>query len=122
MEAAHPDQMRAVRLESYHEDLTEAIRSLQVVDHPVPRPGRGQVLVKIEAAPCNPSDLVFLQGKYGILKKLPSVPGWEGSGTVVASGGGFIARYLKNKRVACSVQGDCNGTWAEYLLTSVSLK
>ena len=52
-----PKQMRAVRLSALHEDVVEAIRSLRVVEQPVPEPRRGQVLVKIEAAPCNPSDL-----------------------------------------------------------------
>ena len=85
---ALPKNMRAVRLQAYHEDVTEAIRGLNVVEQPLPKPSRGQVLVKIEATPCNPSDLLFLQGKYGVLKKLPAVPGWEGAGTVVASGGG----------------------------------
>ena len=60
-----PSQMRAVLLEAYQEDATEAIRSLKVVQRSVPNPGRGQVLVKMAAAPCNPSDLLLLQGKYG---------------------------------------------------------
>jgi NADPH:quinone reductase-like Zn-dependent oxidoreductase len=74
------------------------------------------VLVRIAAAPCNPSDLVFLQGKYGRLKTLPSVPGWEGAGTVVAAGGGMYARWLENRRVAVANRGDRDGTWAQYAL------
>ncbi|MHB8951535.1 MAG: zinc-binding dehydrogenase [Pirellulaceae bacterium] len=115
---ALPSHMRVVRLEAYHEDVTEAIRSLHVVEQPVPKPGRGQVLVKIEATPCNPSDLLFLQGKYGQLKKLPAVPGWEGAGTVVASGHGWLAGWLNNRRVACGAAGDRDGTWAEYFLAN----
>jgi NADPH:quinone reductase-like Zn-dependent oxidoreductase len=117
---ALPKNMRAVRLEAYHEDVTEAIRGLNVVEQPLPKPSRGQVLVKIEATPCNPSDLLFLQGKYGVRKKLPAVPGWEGAGTVVASGGGWLAGWLRNKRVACGVQGDRDGTWAEYFLANAT--
>ncbi len=78
------------------------------------------MLVKIEATPCNPSDLLLLQGKYGALKKLPTVPGWEGAGTVVASGGGWLAGWLNNKRVACGGQGDRDGTWAEYFLANAT--
>ena len=115
-----PKNMRAVRLEAYHEDVTDAIRSLRVVEQPLPEPSRGQVLVKIEATPCNPSDLLLLQGKYGALKKLPTVPGWEGAGTVVASGGGWLAAWLNNKRVACGGQGDRDGTWAEYFLANAT--
>ena len=98
--------------------VSEAIRSLKVVTKPVPAPRRGQVLVKVEAAPCNPSDLLFLQARYAQLKTLPAVPGWEGAGTVVASGGGWIARYLQGKRVACSIQGDRDGTWGQYAVAN----
>jgi NADPH:quinone reductase-like Zn-dependent oxidoreductase len=115
---ALPKNMRVLCLEAYHEDVTEAIRGLRVVEQPLPKPSRGQVLVKIEATPCNPSDLLFLQGKYGVLKKLPTVPGWEGAGTVVASGGGFLSGWLRNKRVACGVQGDRDGTWGQYCLAN----
>ncbi len=106
--------MRAVLLEAYHANLSDAIRSLKVVDRPVPTPRRGQVLVRIEAAPCNPSDLLLLEGLYGTLKKLPTVPGWEGAGTVVASGGGIYPGWLVGKRVACALPHDGDGTWAEY--------
>lgn len=109
-----PSEMRALELANYHEDLTEAIQSLCVTRKPAPSPGPGQVLVRMEAAPCNPSDLVFMQGLYGVKKKLPVVPGWEGAGTVVASGAGMMANWLKGKRVACGGQSDSDGTWAEY--------
>jgi NADPH:quinone reductase len=110
-----PEKMRAVLLSQYHEEVGDAIRGLKVMERPVPRLGRGQVLVRIAAAPCNPSDLLLLQGKYGTLKTLPTVPGWEGAGTVVASGGGLLGRWLLGKRVACAVRSNRDGTWAEYV-------
>ena len=61
-----------------------------VEEIPIPKPGVGEVLVKIEAAPINPSDIVFLKGLYGSKKPLPVVPGFEGSGTVVENGGGML--------------------------------
>src|SRR4051812_7546939 len=115
-----PDKMRAIVLSEYREDIAEAIRDLQVLERPVPNPRRGQVLVKITAAPCNPSDLLLLQGKYGTLKKLPTVPGWEGAGTVIATGGGLLARWLKGKRVACALRADRDGTWAEYFVADAN--
>ena len=114
-----PTTMRAIVIERYGSDPVEAVRGLRVQDRAVPTPKAGQVLVRIEAAPCNPSDLLFLQGKYGVLKNPPAVPGWEGAGTVVASGGGWLAWWLKGKRVACAVQGDHDGTWAEYCVANV---
>jgi NADPH:quinone reductase-like Zn-dependent oxidoreductase len=111
--------MRAVVLPEYHTDLAAAIRGLTVEERPVPTPRRGQVLVRIEAAPCNPSDLLLLQGKYGTMKSLPTVPGWEGAGTVVTSGGGFYGGWLVGRRVACALRGTKrNGTWAEYFLAA----
>src|SRR5215218_11091004 len=96
-----PDKMHAIVLSEYRDTAEDAIRGLQAVERPVPRLRRGQVLVKIAAAPCNPSDLLLLQGKYGTLKTLPTVPGWEGAGTVVATGRGLLGRWLMGKRVAC---------------------
>jgi NADPH:quinone reductase-like Zn-dependent oxidoreductase len=111
-----PKQMRAVVLEAYHANIGEAVRRLKVEERPVPTPRRGQVLVRIEAAPCNPSDLLLLQGQYGTLKTLPTVPGWEGAGAVVASGGGLFSRWLVGKRVACALPHDRDGTWAQYFV------
>ena len=73
--------MRALRLRAY-----DGPASLELAEIAVPRPGRGEVLVRIAAAPVNPSDLLFLRGIYGVKKPLPAVPGFEGSGTVVAAG------------------------------------
>ncbi len=89
---------------------------MHVTKKSTPRPGPGQVLIRMEASPCNPSDLVFMQGLYGMKKPLPVVPGWEGAGTVIASGGGIVANWLKGKRVACGGQTDFDGTWAEYYM------
>src|SRR6476646_100492 len=86
---------------------------LRVKRIPVPELRRGQVLVKIHAAPVNPADLMYLEGRYGIDRPLPATPGFEGAGVVVASGGGLFGRWLVGKRVACGGH-DCSGTWAEY--------
>lgn len=90
--------------------------SWHIAEIPTPTPAKGQVLVKMAFAPINPSDLSFLTGNYGLKKDFPVVPGLEGSGIVVASGGGFLANRLLNKRVACTA-GSGDGTWAEYMVT-----
>jgi len=84
-----------------------------LVEKPLPKPRRGEVLIRIAAAPINPNDLLFLRDRYEIKKPLPTVPGFEGSGTVVGVGGGFVARTMLGRRVACAA-GDGDGTWAEY--------
>ena len=120
MSGAWPSEGRALLLERHDPDCATAIRGLRVARRPVPHPRRGQVLVRIEAAPCNPSDLLFLQGRYGVSKTLPAVPGWEGAGTVIASGGGWLARRLVGRRVACGGQMDSDGTWAEYYVVQAA--
>jgi NADPH2:quinone reductase len=62
-----------------------------------------------------------VRGMYGTKKQLPVVPGFEGSGVVVAVGEGMTGRYLKGKRVACAAPSDGDGTWAEYMLTPTAL-
>jgi NADPH:quinone reductase-like Zn-dependent oxidoreductase len=49
-------------------------------------PGAGQVLVALEAAPINPSDLLLITGRYGVRPPLPAALGAEGVGRIVAVG------------------------------------
>jgi len=91
--------------------------AVRVAELPTPKAKSGQVLVKMEAASINPSDLVFLRNQYGIKKKLPVVPGFEGSGIVVRANAGLYGRWLLGKRVACHAPADGDGTWAEYMAT-----
>jgi NADPH:quinone reductase len=102
--------MRAVILKSFD------ARPLTVEKRPLPNLEHGHVLVRMAAAPINPSDLVFLKDLYGVHKPLPVVPGFEGSGTVVAARGGLYAHWLVGKRVACRA-GSGDGTWAEFMAT-----
>lgn len=83
----------------------------------VPRPGPGQVLIRMDASPVNPSDLAMLAGGY-LERTYPFTPGLEGSGTVVAAGKGIIPGLRLGKRVACSPLHGADGCWAEYMLTS----
>src|SRR5262249_2346285 len=116
---ALPASMRAVQLLAYDGQPD----SLSFARVPVPSPGPGEVLIKMAASPINPSDLMFVRGLYAFKKPLPAIPGFEGSGTVVASGGGIMARMLAGKRVACAAADPkiAGGTWAEYLVTSAML-
>lgn len=110
-----PEQMTAVELKSY-----DGVKALRIVERPVPDPGENEVLVKVAASPINPSDLAFLEGLYGFKKPTPVIPGFEGSGTVVAVGGGVTGRDLHGKRVACVSQQHGDGMWAEYVVTKTN--
>ncbi len=86
----------------------------------VPTPGPGEVLVRMEAAPINPSDLSMLQGTYNTKPNYPFVPGLEGCGVVVAAGSGLLPRMRLNQRVACSPMPGGHGTWAQYIVTKAT--
>ncbi len=85
-------------------------------DVPAPQPRRGEVLLRMLAAPVNPSDLMYILGRYGLQPKLPAVPGFEGVGIVEAHGGGLLGRLRLHRRVA--VLGARTGTWSEYTVAS----
>ena len=89
--------------------------SIEEVDVPLPK--KGEVLIKMDSSPINPSDLALLAGGY-LERNYPFTPGLEGSGTVVRSGGGILAQLRKGKKVACSPNSGADGTWAEYMVTS----
>jgi NADPH:quinone reductase-like Zn-dependent oxidoreductase len=94
-------------------DAKRPSATLELVERPVPVPGRGEVLVQMEAVSCNPSDLAALAGFYATSQAAGEICGFEGCGQVVGAGPGWIGRYLKGKRVACATQ-EHNGLWAQY--------
>ena len=65
----------------------------------IPTPRNGQVLIRVESIPINPTDLYMMEGKYGKYgnASYPFTPGFEGSGTVIQSGGGLLAWRLTGK-------------------------
>ncbi|KAI9583311.1 enoyl-[acyl-carrier-protein] reductase, mitochondrial-like [Glossina fuscipes] len=55
----------------------EAADVLELVQEQLPPPEKNQVLVKILAAPINPSDINTIQGKYPVKPKFPAIAGNE---------------------------------------------
>ena len=100
--------MRAAVFEKFGEP-TEVLSVRDVVE---PRPGPGQVRVRMILSPVNPSDLLVVRGRYGVLPSLPATPGFEGVGVVDQAGPGILGRWVMGKRV--TVINNTGGNWAEY--------
>lgn len=73
--------------------------SLALVERPDPRPGPGQVLVRLRAASLNYRDLLMVEGKYNPKQKLPLIPCSDGAGEVVDAGEG-VTRVRPGDRVS----------------------
>ncbi len=123
-----PATMRRIRSQVTADGQVEV--SLETV--PTPQPKDGQVLVRVEAAPLNPSDIAVLLAGANVAEGVrdgdtlrvplpagaaavlasrvgqPTVVGNEGSGTVVAAGAG--AEQLEGKAVGFLA----GGAYAEY--------
>ncbi|MBI9038267.1 MAG: zinc-binding dehydrogenase [Bacteroidales bacterium] len=115
-----PEKMQAIVLPAYNQNIIRALLSLKVEEKDIPKPKNGQVLIQMSAAPCNPSDIAFMQGGYNIVKTLACVPGFEGSGIVVDTGNDKVSKNLLGKKVSCFTQDDRDGTWAEFFLTETN--
>lgn len=84
---------------------------LRLASRPTPRPGAGEVLVKVAAAGVNRPDILQRMGVYPPPPGASDIPGLEVAGTVVAAGAG--ATHLVGTRTCALVAG---GGYAEYCL------
>ena len=99
---------RALRHHRYGK-LAEA---LVLEDIPIPEPGSGEVLVRLEAAAIHPSDHGMAEGSYGRLRDLPAVAGREGVGVVEALGP-KVAGVTAGDRVRFPGE---DGAWQEFAI------
>lgn len=88
--------MRAVVVDRWLEPAELEVREL-----PDPRPGRGQLLIGVEAAGCNFFDILMVQGKYQVKPAFPFVPGAEVAGVVREVGPG-VEGFAAGDRVFAS--------------------
>ena len=74
------------------------LANLRLAERPDPRPGPGQVLIRVRAVALNYRDLLTAEGKYNPKQKLPLIPCSDGAGEVVAVGDG-VTRVNPGDRV-----------------------
>lgn len=92
-------------------------KPLVIEEVSVPKPGAGQILVKIAATGVCHTDLHAAEGDWPVKPKPPFIPGHEGVGHVVAVGGG-VKHVREGDRVgvpwlytACGHCVHCLGGW-----------
>lgn len=100
-----PDEMTAIRCAGY--GPPEVLRPVRV---PVPRPGRGEILVVVVSAGVNRPDVLQRRGGYPPPPGVTDIPGLEVAGRVVAVGPG-TERFAVGDLVCALVAG---GGYAEY--------
>ena len=105
-----PRTMRAWRTHHYGQPR----EALRLDTLPVPAPGPGELLVRVQAIPLNLNDLERITGGNMMVRhELPYAPGMEVLGIVEAAGAGAEARV--GQRVAAMPKGAVGG-YAEYAL------
>jgi propanol-preferring alcohol dehydrogenase len=88
---------------------------LVIEDRPVPEPGPGQVVVRMEASGLCHTDIHAANGDWPVTPTVPFIPGHEGVGIVTALGDGATSPQI-GQRVAVPWLGYACGT-CRYCLT-----
>ncbi len=109
------------------------IDSLELVERATPKPGPGEVLVKVRAISFNYRDLLMVKGLYNPKMRLPRIPCSDGAGEVAGVGDGATAWKIGNRvagifmqnwldgpptpsKVKGALGGDIDGMLAEYVV------
>lgn len=99
--------MRAIRVEQF--GGPEVLRVAEIDD---PRPGAGEVVVRLHAAGVNPVEAYIRTGQYARLPELPYTPGGDGAGVVEALGEGVSGVAVGDRVYVAAFLGK-TGTYAE---------
>ena len=87
-------------MRAYEIPAADGLESWRAVERPRPEPGRGQVLVRMQAASLNFRDILIATGRYPFAVNYGSlIPLSDGTGEVVALGEG-VRRFEGGERVA----------------------
>jgi NADPH:quinone reductase-like Zn-dependent oxidoreductase len=79
---------------------------LEYGELPTPRPGPGQVLVRLRAAALNRLDIWVRRGWPGIQLAYPHIPGADGAGSVAEMGAG-VTEFTGGERVVINANLSC---------------
>ncbi|MGI4788125.1 MAG: NADP-dependent oxidoreductase [Janthinobacterium lividum] len=87
---------------------------LMYEDVPIPTPGEGDVLLKVEAAGVNPGETKIRQGAFAEYHTLPFILGFDLAGTVAALGPG-VTQIAVGDAVYTNSDSTRNGGYAEFV-------
>jgi NADPH:quinone reductase-like Zn-dependent oxidoreductase len=122
-------------MKAYTLENSFGIDSLTLTERPDPRPGPGQVLLRMRAWSLNYRDLMVVKGVYNPKLRLPFIPFSDGVGEVVGQGDGvsrvkagdrvagtFVQKWLDGEltdaKARTSLGGGGEGLLAEYVVLS----
>ena len=108
---------------------------LKIVERPMPKPGYGELLVRIRACSLNFRDWLVVEGHYNSRLKLPRIPASDGAGVIVECGPGVTGFQAGDRVTGCllpkwndgpltadaarfALGGQMDGTLAEYVIWS----
>jgi NADPH2:quinone reductase len=100
--------MKAIRVNEF--GPPEVMKIEEIAD---PKPGKGEVLVKLEANGVNPVDTYIRSGQYPAVPALPYTPGMDGAGIVESVGEGVVGLKTGDRVYTCR---SITGTYAEKVL------
>jgi NADPH:quinone reductase len=110
--------MRAVVVRTYG-----GPEALEVIDVPVPEPGRGQVRIRVEAAAVNPVDIATREGlmnaaRPGVIREREYVGiGWDVAGVIDATGPDVTGFAAGDRVIALRDRLDLSlGTYADQVI------
>jgi NADPH:quinone reductase-like Zn-dependent oxidoreductase len=119
-------------MKAYQIQTPDGIAGLKLVDLPEPKPGVGQILIKVHATSLNYRDTAVVSGLYPG-QTLPVIPLSDGAGEVVEIGEGvtrvkvgdrvagiffqdWIAGRLTRQKIKSALGGAIDGMLAEYVV------
>ncbi len=100
--------MKAIRIHEFGDPEV-----MKIEEVPDPKPGSGQIVVRVHAAGINPVDTYIRSGLYPLRPELPYTPGMDAAGVVETTGEG-VKNFKAGDRVY--VAGTLSGSYAEKAL------